>query len=296
MQKLNYSKVIFREEDHTYWLGDMQLQGITGMLGRQLFPSKYDAVPEHVLKAAAERGSRIHSEIESFDLFGIPTSEESRWYADLKRKHGFEVVDSEYIVSDNKHFASAIDKVMEYNGEICLGDVKTTYSLDKEYISWQLSIYKYLFELQNPDIKVGKLYAIWVRNGAFLHEVDIIPSDIIKELLECEVKGIQFDNPFNKVATNENEKALALIKQITDIATQIEELKTLESEYKSQIEKLFKNLGVTKWETDYFVISKKNGYTKETFNAKKFKEDYPERYVSYVKKTEVKPTIITKLK
>ena len=48
---LNNCGVILTE-DHEYWLGDKRLTGITGIISRQLFPDKYKAVPEKVLKAA----------------------------------------------------------------------------------------------------------------------------------------------------------------------------------------------------------------------------------------------------
>lgn len=36
-------------------LGEKQLQGVTGMIGRQLFPDKYKDIPDFVLKKAAAR-------------------------------------------------------------------------------------------------------------------------------------------------------------------------------------------------------------------------------------------------
>ena len=41
MIELVKSSVVFNEENHTYMLGEKQLQGITGMISRQLFPDKY---------------------------------------------------------------------------------------------------------------------------------------------------------------------------------------------------------------------------------------------------------------
>ena len=41
MIELVKSGVVFNEENHTYFLGDKQLSGITGMIKRQLFPDKY---------------------------------------------------------------------------------------------------------------------------------------------------------------------------------------------------------------------------------------------------------------
>ena len=50
MIKLVKSPVVFNEENHTYFLGEKQLRGITGMISRQLFPDKYKGVPDHVMR------------------------------------------------------------------------------------------------------------------------------------------------------------------------------------------------------------------------------------------------------
>ena len=45
MYKLKKSKVVFYPATHTYVTPDgRMLDGITGMISRQLFPSKYDGV------------------------------------------------------------------------------------------------------------------------------------------------------------------------------------------------------------------------------------------------------------
>ena len=44
MIELVKSGVVFNEENHTYFLGDKQLSGITGMIKRQLFPDKYKSL------------------------------------------------------------------------------------------------------------------------------------------------------------------------------------------------------------------------------------------------------------
>lgn len=50
MIELVKSSVVFSEENHTYFLGEKQLKGITGMISRQLFPNKYRDIPEYILK------------------------------------------------------------------------------------------------------------------------------------------------------------------------------------------------------------------------------------------------------
>lgn len=295
---LNPSPIIFVNEPRGYWLGDKQMQGITGMLSRQLFQNKYADIPAHILKNAAERGSRIHSDIETFDMFGVAESEESRLYAEMKRKENFQVLRSEYLVTDGVHFASAIDKVMQMDDGICLGDVKTTAKLDEDYVSWQLSTYRYLFELQNPHIEVKRLYAIWVRNGAsVMREVNMIPKDIIIELLECDINHIQFQNPYRQtVVTTESEEANKLIAGVTHIITQIKELQELKSSYDKRIEALFADTGANRWETDHFIIQKNKDSLRSGFDTARFKKEHPDLYNEYIKQTPVRGAIKSTLK
>lgn len=291
---LNDSGVVFIENPRGYWIGETQLEGLTGMIGRQLFPDKYKAVPENVLAKAAERGHRIHEEIQVYDMFGEISSEEVKWYADMKKDEKFDVIDSEYLVTDGTHFASAIDKVIVKDGKVCLADVKTTYELDKEYISWQLSIYKYLFNLLNPDIEVDKLYAIWVSDGATLHEVPEIPQEEVIELLNCERQGIQYIR--KDVATVEDEKAIEVVRQMSEVLVEIAELEAKKESFNRQLTEMFERLGVSKWDNEYFTISRVDAYTKDVFDSKKLKEDDIDLYNKYVKQTKVKPSIRIKLK
>lgn len=285
-------------EDHIYWLGDKQLSGITSAIGNQLFPDKYSNVPDSVLRDAAKRGTAIHEAIQAYDMFGIAYIDEAKEYARLKEQHGFEIIDSEYIVSDYKNFATPIDKVMVFpdteEGTVDLGDIKNTYSLDKEYLSWQLSINKYLFNIVNPDIKVGKFYAIWTRNGVSLHEIDEIPQEEVVELLNCEVNGEQYirKNILTKINSNEVEIA----QQMSDMVVAIAEMQKKHDEFKEQLLNIFESYGVDKWETDLFTISRVKGYDRETFDSKRFKADEEELYNQYTKVTRVKPSVKIKLK
>lgn len=163
--KLIKSQVVFNPDEHTYMLGDKELSGITSVISRQLFPDKYRDVPEYVLRKAAERGTMIHSICELVDDMGIThDSDEAQGYKELKDDWGLRYECSEYLVSDNEDYASCIDKVYRENEtDFTLGDIKTTYVLDKESVRWQLSIYAYLFELQNPGCNAVRLIGIWLR-------------------------------------------------------------------------------------------------------------------------------------
>lgn len=114
MIKLVKSPVVFNEENHTYFLGEKQLRGITGMISRQLFPDKYKGVPDHVMRRAANKGSRIHSQCEFVDSTGFePESIEAENYLRERMNAGYDALANEYTVSDEEYFASNIDCVWE---------------------------------------------------------------------------------------------------------------------------------------------------------------------------------------
>ncbi len=294
--------VVQHNEPRFYSLGNKPLKGITGMISKHLFPNKFDAVPERVLKTATERGSAIHKDIQSFEIFGIIKSEyqkEIENYVFLKKQKGFKVINTEYIVTDFEKFASPIDTVVTIDDKIILVDIKTTYTLDKEYLSWQLSILKYLFELTNPTLKVSGLASIWInRKDDTAEWVDIaeIEQNHIKELMRCEIAKEPFINPFAEIVfKGEDKKALLLIQAISDIATEIKTLQEKEKEYKELIENIFNSVGADKWVTDKFEITRSKNYDREGFDSKGFRAEYPELYEKFKKVTQVKGGIRTKL-
>ncbi|KAA5377956.1 hypothetical protein F2Y61_24440, partial [Phocaeicola dorei] len=167
--ELKNSEVIFLEEPHEYWLGDKQLSGITGMIQRQLFPDEYDNVDEAVLNAAATYGTNVHASIEDFDKnWNNDGTVEVADYIEICKEHGLVHEASEYIVSDNKNWASMIDKVYRVSDDtFSIGDIKTYGVMTSEKLEkarWQLSLYAYFFELQNKKAKIDKLFIIHLRN------------------------------------------------------------------------------------------------------------------------------------
>jgi hypothetical protein len=145
--------------------------------------------------------------------------------------------------------------------------------------------------LLNPDIEIDKLYAIWVRNGASLHEVPEIPQEEVIELLNCERQGIQYVK--KEVDAS---KAISVAKQMSEVLVEIAELEAKRDAFKEQLEGLFTQYGVDRLDNEYFTITRVDGFTKETFDGKKFKEEHPELHKQYVKQTEVKSSIRIKIK
>lgn len=202
--KLFQSPVIFNEVDHTYFYGDMQLSGITGIISRYLFPDKYNNVPAYVLEKARLRGSEIHSQLEQYFLFDgkVPFGEireEVIAYRELAEAEGLNQISAEYLISNiEEGIATKIDSVLQVDEQtVDLLDYKTTYKVDTEYLSWQLSVNRHLFEIQNPGIRVRNLYGCHLKGSkAKLYQVEHIPEFAIQRLIMTNLlEGAEFHNP-----------------------------------------------------------------------------------------------------
>lgn len=295
MIELNPSNVVFTPEDHRYFLNGKELSGITGLIKSQLFADKYANIPQFVLDRAAERGTMVHESIELLDGGFAPaeTTPELENYKHIKEENALTTVANEYIVTDNEHFASGIDLVLsDKEDNIILADIKTTSVLDKEYVRWQLSIYAYLFELQNPDLKVSKLYVLWLRGDkSEFAEVQRIDTDVVKDLLQCEVDGRQFVNPLAKA----DPKVPAGIKNaemaVYTLVTQIKELTEKKKQLSDGLLKLMQDNDVKSYKGEHITLSRKAASTREDIDKTKLKKDFPEAYAACMKVTNISETL-----
>lgn len=298
--QLTKSRVIFDPEAHAYTLDGVQLRGITGMIERQLFPDKYSGIPDYVMKKAADRGHFVHEVCELVDDLGVShESEEAKNYQNLKEIYGLNYEVSEYLVSDNEHFASCIDKVYRENEtDFSLADIKTTYRLDKEYVRWQLSIYAYLFEMQNPGCRVVRLFAIWLRgNISELVEVERIPDAVVASLMAAEVGGIQFVNPYVVPSSKEDlpDKYREMEDSIIEITEQAKYWAERKKELTDGVMKEMVKAGVYSWKGESISFIRKKDSIRKTFDRESFEKDYPGVYERYLVDTPVSGSITLKV-
>lgn len=294
---LTKSPVLFDEFNHTYTLDGKELSGVTSLLSRQLFSDKYSGIPDDILAKAAEYGSNVHERIELSDTFGGGNNDEIvDVYRKFKAEHGLTTLANEYLVSDNDYIASSIDIVFE-SYDLC--DVKTTSKLDEEYLMWQLSIYAYLFELQNPGKKAGKLYALWLPKPQYgspaLKEIPRIDTETVKALIEADKLGEQFISPPILAAT----QSLAIKKQvIAEVVSINRELKALEakkSELQSGLLALMKNAGIKSWKCEELSLTVKSASTRINIDATLLKDKYPKVYKECAKLSQVKESLTIKI-
>ncbi|MBQ0074643.1 MAG: PD-(D/E)XK nuclease family protein [Prevotella sp.] len=293
MIKLTQSRVVFTDNPHSYHLGDKELKGVTSILSKHIFTEKYFGVSEEVLNAAAERGSRIHENCRAYDVVGFVACDEVQAYADIKRSMGLVTIANEYTVSDEENVASKIDCVMAYEGEdeVILVDYKTTSHFDIEYLSWQLSIYKYLFELQNPGVKVKGLMGIWLPlskygkpKAEFIAEK---PQSEIKKLLKADAEGSLYAPPPSNIPP----EVIMLQERCLDTLVRLKEVEEESKKLHETLLAAMEMYDVKKWETDKFSCTRTLPTEQERFDSKKFKEEHPDMAEKYTKKVKVKGSV-----
>ena len=168
---------------HGGWLSEdgLPLMGITRWIDAVLCEGDPDNatfanVPEYILKQACERGHRIHTDIELYcNGFDVDTPEVEIAKTLLPEQQW----ETEFIISDNEMFASAIDLVGE---DMTLWDIKTNSKLDDallEKYRYQLSIYKFLFEWQTGE-RVRGLKILWINKALKNRVVDIEPISAVE--------------------------------------------------------------------------------------------------------------------
>lgn len=300
------SPVIFLPEEHRYYNPEngRYLSGITSLLSRQLFQDKYDGIPQATLDAAAAKGSAIHEECSDLATFGAAgTYPETAAFARLLTREGIEPLEAEYTVSDGEHYASKIDLL---DRALNLYDIKTTSTLDTEYVSWQLSIYAHLFELQNPSLQVGHLAAIHLRGKrAKLVRVARKSYEAVSRLLADDLAGRQYipQPDAHLTPAGSADAKNGMLAKLTDIERSIVEIKTrlsqAEEQKKSLTEALYREMdarGVYKLDSPTLSITRIADTTAETFDSKAFRADHPELYGQYLRETQRKGYVKITLK
>lgn len=277
MNNLKFSNIVFDEQKHEYLLGEKKLSGITHIIHQYICKDKYDGVSDETLKAASDRGSSIHKMIELL-VCGFPILDKAPEvdnFIKLQLETGIHFIESEYLVSDETNFATKIDLVDDVHN---LYDIKTTYELDKEYLSWQLSIDAYLFELQN-GFPAGKLYGLWLRDEKCkLVEVQRIDNYIIKGLLEAAANGEEWEKPERTLALNEkDEQMLVSLADVEDAIIELDRKKDELAEQKKKLcayfEELMEANAVYKFETDRLRITRVAAGEKTMVDSDKLKAD-----------------------
>ena len=290
---LNQSPVTFRSEDHTYWLGEKELKGVTSTLIKRAFPNTYakpdrytDEEWQEILANAAAKGSNVHETIELYDELGIVSDlPELQSYIRIKEENNLTVVATEYVVSDEKHYATAVDKVMmRPDGGIILVDFKRTSEIHIDNVTLQQSICKRWFEKLNPDLKVASIYVMWLRDDkSKLVELTPWADEAIDLLIDADQKDEVFD--IAKAYGNLPMQFASVENEVARLEKQVKELQERQKTLKEGLYSLMEEAGVKSWTGSKVKLTRVLPTTKTSFDSKSFKADHPKLYEKYLKES-----------
>lgn len=289
---LTTSPIFFDPEVHEYLLigkdfSTIAYSGVTSILSQVLFPNKYKDVDEDVLARAAARGTRIHELCQATDTRATEPREGDDQYVSevtnyelLKVANDITMIANEYLVSrDDWGIASQIDCV---DSEGNLYDIKTTYRLDTEYVSWQLSFYAEMFEAQNPTLKAGKLFAIWLRGTeSKLVEVPRKTPAQIQQVIDA----WQVDETLTTADGDDIDRLVAIEEQIAILKDALSELEIKRTQALEPIRAKMDEDGVKSVDNPRIKITLVADSTSTRFDSKRFKADHSDLFAQYSTET-----------
>ncbi len=182
------------DETHTYIYDGVVLPSITQIL-KVKFGGKYDGIPRETLERAAEQGTAVHKAIEDYEQHGIESElPELRNYKFLKRAYNFECIANEVPVvlfrNDEAVACGRLDLVLTEGEKVGLGDIKRTSTLDKNYLAYQLNLYRIAYQ-QCYGTEIEFLRGIHLREDTRKYANLPINENLANEALNEYLKEIE---------------------------------------------------------------------------------------------------------
>lgn len=292
------NKAVFRESDHTYWLGDKQLISVTQLMKKHGLSPDYTGVDTEVLNKKAERGTLIHKEIEDYINTGISGfTTELEDFVHIGDELRLTASQSEQIVNND-----IIAGTLDYQGMRAiqeppcndfrlikvLADVKTSTVVHKEACRWQLSLYERLTGEQFDEF-----YIFHLGEKSKAIQVERIPAEEIDKLIECERNGEIYAKRELVLAQD----LLAEIKKVEQcikgIDTQKKEAEATAETLKAVLMEAMASQGIKSYETidKSMLITYIEPSIRETIDSTRLKKELPDIAKKYLKISNVKASI-----
>ena len=287
-------EIKFDENLHKYTVDGKEVISVTQLLQKHKITPSYDAVDKELLRVASERGTLIHEEVEKWiesgesgfteeaDSICHYLHDEVNWGADIL---------SEQMVA-NDIVAGRFD-LLYYDGEhkLVLADIKTGNAKHLFGWSWQLSLYKYLYE-RMYNKKVEYLEILWAKNG----DLTVIPceyvgDDKIENLLNAEREGRLISDVDLGVSEEELVDLEELMQEINVKEKELKLLKDMVDSVKTVLYGTMEKEGIKTVDKGNLKITYVAPSSRTSVDSKKLEKEEPEIYKKYVKTTTVAGSI-----
>ena len=285
-------EVKFNENLHKYTVDGKDVISVTQLLQKHKITPSYDAVDKELLRVASERGTLIHEEVEKWIESGESGfTEESEKICDFlfERADGNTKILSEQMVA-NDVVAGRFDVLYTHAKKLVLTDIKTGNTKHLFGWSWQLSLYKYLYEKMYGK-EIDSLEILWANGDLTVIPCDYVGDEKIENLLKAEREGRMISDVDLGVSEEELEDLQELLEEIDK---KKEELNVMEGKVKKIKNILYGTMeknGVKTVDRNKLKITYVAPSTRTSVDSKKLQKEEPEIYKKYVETTTVAGSI-----
>ena len=286
-------EIKFDETLHKYTVDGKEVISVTQLLQKHRITPSYDAVDKELLRVASERGTLIHEEVEKWIESGECgfTEEAERIcdYLNSTADRDSQII-SEQIVA-NDIVAGRFDVLYTHAKKLVLTDIKTGNTKHLFGWSWQLSLYKYLYEKMHGK-KIDSLEIFWAKNGGMtVIPCEYVGDEKIENLLNAEREGRLISDVDLGVSEEELEDFTELMEKITVKEKELKLLKDMVDSVKTVLYGTMEKEGIKTVDRGNLKITYVAPSSRTSVDSKKLEKEDPEIFKKYAKTTTVAGSI-----
>ena len=286
-------EINFDETLHKYTVDGKEVISVTQLLQKHKITPSYDAVDKELLRVASERGTLIHEEVEKWIESGeCGFTEESETICDYlfaRADENSEIMSEQMVANDI--VAGRFDVLYTHAKKLVLTDIKTGNTKHLFGWSWQLSLYKYLYEKMSGN-KIDSLQILWARNGGMtVIHCDYVGDEKIENLLNAEREGRLISDVDLGVSEEELVDLEEIMEKINIKEKELKLLKDMVDSVKTVLYGTMEKEGIKTVDRGNLKITYVTPSSRTSVDSKKLEKEEPETYKKYVKTTTVAGSI-----
>ena len=285
-------EIKFDENLHKYTVDGKEVISVTQLLQKHKITPSYDAVDKELLRVASERGTLIHEEVEKWIESGeCGFTEEAERICDylFERADEKSKIISEQMVA-NDVVAGRFDVIYTHAKKLVLTDIKTGNTKHLFGWSWQLSLYKYLYEKMYGK-EIDSLEILWANGDLTVIPCEYVGDEKIENLLKAEREGRLISDVDLGVSEEELEDLTELMQEIKVKEDELKLIKEKVDKVKEILYGTMEKEGVKTVDRGNLKITYVAPSCRTSVDSKKLEKEEPEIYKKYVKTTTVAGSI-----
>ena len=285
-------EIKFDENLHKYTVDGKEVISVTQLLQKHKITPSYDAVDKELLRVASERGTLIHEEVEKWIESGeCGFTEESEKICDylFERADENSKIISEQMVA-NDVVAGRFDVLYTHAKKLVLTDIKTGNTKHLFGWTWQLSLYKYLYEKMYGK-EIDSLEILWANGDLTVIPCEYVGDEKIENLLNAEREGRLISDMDLGVSEEELVDLEELMQKIKVKEDELKLLKDMVDSIKTVLYGTMEKEGIKTVDRGNLKITYVAPSSRTSVDSKKLEKEEPEIYKKYVKTTTVAGSI-----